>query len=199
MSIAVDYTQSSEAEVLPLRASDLDRAIELLRTADQLRAEAASLLGPLAESGLAEWLGYVSLERLVAHRTRCDNATARSLVATAKHLERFPATATSLRAGELSWAQAEILARAAGDDRDNAYANHEPELLAAAAGCEPDHYRRLVRTWQTRVDRQLDAADAERSWRQRSFTMQLAFDGSCHGRFRLDPTAAEIVAQALDT
>ncbi|MEL7207996.1 MAG: DUF222 domain-containing protein [Actinomycetota bacterium] len=209
MSIALDYAEmeapgavqpaTAEAPLAPLSASDLDHAIELLQHADRLRAEAAMLLGPFAEGDLARWLGYVSLERLVAHRTGGGNSAGRSLVQVASHLDRFPQTASALRSGALSWAQAEILARAAGDDRAGHYAEHEGELLAAAVGCEPDDYRQLVRTWQTSVDRELDEADAERSWRRRSLTMQLAFDGSCHGRFRLDPTGAEIVAQALDS
>ncbi|MGH1492094.1 MAG: hypothetical protein ACRBK7_22345 [Acidimicrobiales bacterium] len=50
-------------------ATDLDRALQQLAEADQLRANAAALLGELDGTGLAEWLGYVSLDRLLAHRS----------------------------------------------------------------------------------------------------------------------------------
>ncbi|MEM7325994.1 MAG: DUF222 domain-containing protein, partial [Actinomycetota bacterium] len=71
--------------------------------------------------------------------------------------------------------------------------------MAAAEDCPPEKFDRLVFAWRARVDAEADAADAERVWQERSFTMQLTFDGSSMGRFRLDPIATEIVAAALDS
>ena len=183
----------------PVRIADLDRAIGLLAEADVLRVEAAGLLGSLAGSGLAQWLGYVSLERLVAHRTGSRNRVAVELVRVARFLETHPLSAGALRDGRVSWANAETLTQAAAGDRHGRFAQHELELLAAAEGSSPETFDRVVHAWRSRVDAELDATDAERSWRERSLTMQLAFDGSSHGRFRLDPAATEIVAAALDT
>ncbi|MEM7321949.1 MAG: DUF222 domain-containing protein [Actinomycetota bacterium] len=182
-----------------LRAADLDDALKLLAEADTLRAQAAALVGGLADSGLAEWLGYVSMARLVAHRSGCRNTTARAFLRVARFLVAHPLSAAAVRDGRLSWANAETLARAAADGRSASFAVAESELLAESKACAPETFDRLVFAWRSRVDAEADAADAERSWRQRSFTMQLAFDGSCHGRFRLDPVATEIVAAALET
>ncbi len=178
---------------------DLERALSLLGEAEVLRVEAATLLGPLVHTGVAAWLGYVSLERLVAHRTRAGNGFARELLRVARFLETHPESGAALRAGEVSWTHAESLARAAAGDRAEAFSAYEGELLAAARGREPEAFDRLLHTWRGRVDAEADAGDAERAWRRRSFTMQLAFDGSSHGRFRLDPIATEIVAAALET
>lgn len=183
----------------PVAIADLDEALALLASADAQRARAAELLGSVAGSGVAEWLGYVSLERLVAHRTGCRNTVSRDLIRVARFLHAHPRSAGAVRAGELSWAQAESLARAAGADRAHAFARFEVELLAAARSREPEAFDRLLHTWRVRVDAEADAADAERAWRQRSLTMQLAFDGSSHGRFRLDAVSTAVVAAALET
>jgi hypothetical protein len=182
-----------------VRAGDLDEALALLAEADGLRAQAASLVGRLADSGLAQWLGYASMERLVAHRSGSRNTTARAFVQVARFLDAHRLSGAALAEGRLSWANAETLARVASGDRVDAFAEYEAELLAAAEGCPPEEFDRLVFAWRARVDADLDAEHAERAWRERSLTMQLSFDGSCHGRFRLDPVGAEAVAAALDT
>ncbi|MEM9889729.1 MAG: DUF222 domain-containing protein [Actinomycetota bacterium] len=179
--------------------SELQRALALLAEAESLWADAAMALGRVAGSGVAEWLGYVSLERLLAHRMSCRGAAARELMRVARFLDAHPRSAAAVRAGYLSWTHAESLARSVADDRGEVFAEHESELLAAARSHEPEAFDRLLHTWRSRVDREADAADAERSWRRRSLTMQLAFDGSSHGRFRLDPVSTEIVAAALET
>lgn len=196
--MTLDYANET-AGAAPVVAADLDRALDLLATANELRTEAATLLGPLATTDLARFLGFTSIERLVAHHTGCDNAEAAEVVCIARHLERFPATAEAMSTGRLSWPQAAILARAAGDDRSGRFAEAEAELLAAAGSRGPEAYHHLVRTWQRRVDAELDAADGQRSWQRRALVMQTSFDGTCTGRFRLDPTGAELLAQALDS
>ncbi|MEM9653618.1 MAG: DUF222 domain-containing protein [Actinomycetota bacterium] len=182
-----------------VRAADLDDALKLLAEADALRVEAAALIGPLADSGLAQFRGYVAIERLVAHRRGWRNTTARGFLRVARFVDQHPLTAAALRNGSLSWANAETLAHASADGRAAAFTESEVELLTAAEASPPETFDRLISAWRSRVDAEADAANAERVWRERSLTMQLAFDGSCHGRFRLDPIATEIVASALET
>ncbi len=179
-------------------ATDLDRAIELLAVADQARADAAALLGELDGTGLAEWLGYVSLDRLVAHRSSCSNASARELLQVARHLNRFEATADAVRAGRVSFAASGVLASAARDLAD-AYRRDEEQLLTAAEDCEAGDLERLCRLWRTRANNEASAADAERAFTQRGVWMQFSFDGTGHGRFSLDPIGAETVWNALET
>ncbi|MEM7326498.1 MAG: DUF222 domain-containing protein [Actinomycetota bacterium] len=181
-----------------VRAADLDDALKLLAEADTLRSQTAVLVGGLADSGLAEFLGYVSIERLVAHRNDWRNTTARDFLRVARFLAAHPKTAAALQKGRLSWANADTLAYAAAGDRAAAFTQCEEQLLAEAVDCPSEKFDRLVHAWRSRVNAEADAVDAERVWRERSLTMQLAFDGSCHGRFRLDPIA-EIVAEALET
>lgn len=144
MSIAGDGRPRATDTSGLVAFADVERALGLLGEAEALRAEAASLLGRLAATGVAEWLGYVSLERMVAHRTGCRNAAARELVRVARFLDTHPVSAAALRAGELRWAQAESLARAAGGDRAEAFAAYESELLAAARSREPEAFDRLL-------------------------------------------------------
>ncbi|MGH1489966.1 MAG: DUF222 domain-containing protein [Acidimicrobiales bacterium] len=179
-------------------ATDLDRALQQLAEADQLRANAASLLGELDGTGLAEWLGYVSLDRLVAHRSSRGNAAARELMRIARHLAQFDATADAVRSGQVSFAAAEVLARAARDMAD-AYREYEDQLLDAAASHEVDELEQLCRLWRARANSEANAADAERVFNQRGLWMQFAFDGAGYGRFSLDATGAEAVWAALET
>ncbi|MEM7324429.1 MAG: DUF222 domain-containing protein [Actinomycetota bacterium] len=199
LSADTEQTQVRRSGRATVCAADLDDALKLLAESDALRSQAAVLIGGLADSGLAEFLGYVSMERLVAHCNDWRNTGARDFVRVARFLGAHPLSAAALQDGRLSWANAETLARAAHGDRVTVFAEYEEQLLAAAVACPPEKFDRLVLTWRARVDAQADAADAERVWRERSLTMQLAFDGSCHGRFRLDPVATEIVASALET
>ena len=182
----------------PVVADDLDRAVELLAVAERARCAAAALLGPLEETGLARWLGYVSLQRLVAHRTGCSNRTAAELLGVARHLDRFPSTATALQTGRISWAGAEILTRTA-EGLAGPYTADETELLTAAQDREPADLERICRLWRARADTDANTADAERTFERRSVRMQFAFDGSCHGTFTLDPIGAETVWTALDS
>ncbi|MEM9651913.1 MAG: DUF222 domain-containing protein [Actinomycetota bacterium] len=191
--------EGREAGRTTVRAADLDDALKLLADADALRSKAAALVGGLADSGLAQWLGYVSMERLVAHRSGCRNNVARDFVRVARFLERHALSASALQGGRLSWTNAETLSRVAHGDRAAAFAEHEAQLLTAAEETTPETFDRLVHAWRARIDAEADATDAERVWRDRSLTMQFAFDGSCHGRFRLDPVATEVVAAALET
>ena len=109
-------TDPTTAEDGPVQVADLDRALGLLAEAEALRVEAVGLLGSLAGSGLAHWLGYVSLERLVAHRTGSRNRVAAELVRVA----RF----------RLDPAATEIVAAALDTPPDPAHALPEPRSLA---------------------------------------------------------------------
>ena len=122
-------------------ATDLDRALELLEQAERARAEAATLLAGLQTTGLERFCGYVSWERLVAHRTACGNRASFALMRSARHLGRFARTASALAAGAIGLAHVEVLARAAAG-LANAYERDEPELLALAERVEPEELER---------------------------------------------------------
>ena len=179
-------------------ATDLDRALEQLAEADRLRADAVVLLAGLQDTGLERFCGYVSWERLVAHRRGWSNRSAAVLVGVARHVDRFGLTAAALEAGVIGVAQAEVLARAARG-LEGAYEVDEAELLSVAERVQVDELERVCRQWRNRADTEAAAGNAERRWEQRGLWMQQAFDGSCQGRFQLDPVGAELLARALDT
>lgn len=90
ISIAGDDRPEATDTSGPAASGDLERALLLLGEAEALRVEAATLLGPLVHTGVAEWLGYVSLERLVAHRSRAGNGSSHELVRVARFLQAHP-------------------------------------------------------------------------------------------------------------
>ena len=195
----VDRTGTGPGDdVGSIPATDLDRALGLLATAERATAEAGLLLGGIAGSGLAQWLGYVSLERLVAHRTGCGNRSAAGLLRVARFLNDHAVTGAAVRSGRLLWAKADVLARAAAG-LGSAYRRDEAELIGFAEAHEVEELERVCRVWRTRADAEAAHEDAERRFRRRGVWLQFAFDGSCRGRLHLDADAAEIVAAALDT
>jgi hypothetical protein len=100
--------------------------------------------------------------------------------------------------GDVSWAAAALLARAAEGLAD-AYRLDEAELLSVAANRSVEELQQICRLWRARNDDEANAADAEHTFQRRSVHAQFAFDGSCQGRFTLDPTGAESVWAALQT
>lgn len=179
-------------------ATDLDRALELLNEAERARSEAAMLLGGLQGTELERFLGYVSWERLIAHRSGCGNRGASDLLRVARHLARFEGTAQSLADGRFGLAAAEVLAKTASG-LAAAYQVDESELLEVAATVELDELERICRLWRARADAEAATTDAQHRWEQRGVWLQLAFDGSCTGRLALDAIGAEVVAAALET
>jgi len=179
-------------------ATDLDRALELLQESERARSEAAALLGGLQGSELERFLGYVSWERLIAHRSRCGNRAAFELMRIARHLDRFERTAQALADGRVGLSQVEVLARAAASLAD-AYAVDEAELLDTAQAVDVEELERVCRLWRCRADAEAAAANAEHRLERRGVWLQQAFDGSCTGRLALDAIGAEIVAAALET
>jgi len=179
-------------------ATDLDRALVLLRESERARSEAAALLGGLQGSELERFLGYVSWERLIAHRSRCGNRAAFELVRIARHLNRFERTAQALADGRVGLSEVEILARAAAGLAE-AYATKEMELLDTAQVVSVEELERLCRLWRCGADADAASARAERHWERRGVWLQQAFDGSCTGRLALDAIGAEVVTAALET
>ncbi len=176
-------------------ATDLDRALELLQESERARREAAALLGGLQSSGLERFLGYVSWERLIDHRSRCGTRAASEVVRVARHLDRFAETAGAVAKGRVCFAAAELLAKAAAGLVD-AYRADEFELLEVAATAELEDLERLCQLWRDRADTEVAATRAEHRWERRGVWLQQAFDGSCTGRLALDAIGAEAVAAA---
>ncbi len=185
----------------PLRASALDDAVGLLAEAERLRSEAVAVLGRFEGSGLAEFCGYPSLARLLAHRVGLSNAEGRSLVEVGAWLEAHPATGQALAAGRVTMAQVEVMARAARGVDASLLGEFESLLLAAADDPDlgVDGFARLCSSVRHRLDRRLAIEDGERSHRQRGLWVQRDLEGGCRGGFRLDPVAAETVLAALET
>ena len=172
--------------------------LSLLAEAERLQVAAVAKLAVIDRAGLAALWGYVSTERLVAHRARVSNRTAGVLVSVARHTDRHRATGEALVDGRVSLGQVEVLA-AAARGLDDVYAGVEEQFVDACGDRDVDAVGRLARGWRAVSDRRATAEDAEHTFESRGVWMQQGFDGSCKGSFRLDPVAAETVWEALDT
>ena len=174
------------------------RVLSLLAEAERLTAEAVGELGLIDRAGLSALWGYTDTTRLVAHRSGRTRREAHELVVVARHIARHPATGAALTAGEISFAQAAGLARAASGF-DDVYSKYEPQLLAACRTRDADALARLVAQWRDHCDTDKAATDAEHRFNQRGVHIQTRLDGSCKGTFQLDPVATATVSEALFT
>ena len=174
------------------------RATELVSLSLAVLAEAVRWLIPFDERDAHAALGFTSPVRHLEATTGCSADHGQLLVRVARFCARHEQTAAALRLGEINVDQVDLLARFA-HDLPEPYGEHETDLLNAAVDRTGEELTRLLRQWRWRVSDAVAAEDTERAWEQRSLTINPDLFGGASGRFRLDPTGAEILAAALDT
>jgi uncharacterized protein DUF222 len=173
------------AELASLCPSSLDAhalmaQINALSTfVDQVRGQLARLTGALDVAGGGAEAGHASTAAFVRNGCRMTARNASELVAAARGLRQLPATGKALAAGEISFDQSLVIARATSDLRaDPSAAQAEWALLdAAAAGIGVGQLRQLGEEIAYRADP--DAVDERqrRRWERRYLSFGVTFDG----------------------
>jgi hypothetical protein len=183
--LAADFEPAALTRQQAMRALDDLGAIR--RLVEGLLAEVAKRV---ADAGGDEKGGTRDAAQHYARAVGGDASEARRSMATAKRLEKLPATRAAVRAGELSARQAQMVAEAA---EHNPGAEHE--LLAAAAeGMVP--LRDACVAARARVEN--EDARAARQHAARGLRMWTASDGMVEGRFRLAPEVGGRLKAAID-
>jgi Domain of unknown function (DUF222) len=125
----------------------------------------------------------------LAWRTGTDLNAARERVRVARALGSLPRISAALARGEISYAKARALTRAATPET-------EEQLLAFARAGTAHHVERLVRAWR-RVDLKAETDEAARQHRSRALHVYQDADGTVVIRGRLTAEVGALVMQAL--
>jgi hypothetical protein len=112
-------------------------------------------------------------------------------------VRRHDRTAKALSAGDLTTSHVDALARAAANGRDELYAEHEDQLLDAAAKVGPRDFEQVAARWRVLADDLLARHDANAQFDSRRIYLSKTFNGMGVFGGQLDPEATEIVEQAL--
>jgi 5-methylcytosine-specific restriction endonuclease McrA len=173
-------------------APDLDRlGDEIAELSAHLDAATARLLDLIREFDAREgWgNGFSSCAAWLSWRVGLDLGAARERVRVARALGTLPRLAQALARGELSYAKARALTRAATPET-------EEVLLGVGRAGTAEHVERIVRGWR-RVDRNAEAREAAHRHKSRALHVYRDEDGMVTLRGRLAPEVGALLVQAL--
>lgn len=184
--VAVDLAQLDTPE---LEAFVLSVQRSIGRLQGQVAAGAAALARRDGDDeDTAGWL---------ARRTRMGRWNARQHVLVGARLARLPRTRAALCTGRIGFDHARIIATAATDDRADAAARDEADLVGAARRMTPAGLRRHCDAWRLTVDADGGEQATADVYEQRRFTVCDPDDGVTYCDGLLDPEGAAIVRAGL--
>ena len=179
-------------DVDSLTGSQVANAFEVGAELEKLGASLKVLVAPkIAKSEAWARAGARSPEEWMARTSGTSVGAAKAAVETGKRLEALPATASAVKSGALSLAQAEAVSEAAAVDPHS-----ESELLETAAGGSlkalQDKSRRVVLDSRGSLEERY-----ERQRKLRMFSSYIDDEGMTAGRFRLTPEVGVAVINKI--
>ena len=180
------------ASLESLIGTDAASAFESLSELEKLAAAGKVVLAPrIAQSEAWARAGHRTPEEWMARTSGTSVGVAKATVETGKKLEALPATASAVRSGALSLAQAAAVAEAATSDPDS-----ESKLLETAAreslNVLQDKSRRIVLDSRGSLEERY-----ERQRKLREFSTWTDIEGMTAGRFRLTPEVGAAVINKI--
>ncbi len=175
-----------------------DRVRDLARLQERLEAEYVRCLAEWDHQRAWEVDGPLSPAGWLAHNTPVTRSRAHRQVRTARVIHDHGDTAQALRAGVVSVTQAETVARAGGQGRDELLTEHERVLLDAASTMGEDDFEQLVKQWNRMADDQLGRASTRHIYENRYLHLHATFAGAVVVDGRLDPAAGAKLQAALE-
>ncbi len=128
------------------------------------------------------------------HRATLSGTEAAGLVRTARAMRQMPLTSAACGAGEVSAAQARVLARAVSDDTAAAFARDEEMLLDGSRRLDVARTSVIVRHWLALVGPEPEPVTAT----DRETFLSQGFDGSWDLRGTLDAEGGSLLSKALE-
>ena len=175
-----------------LTGTQVSSAFESVAELEKLATGAKVLLAPnvVASDKWAQG-GYRSPEEWMARTSGTSVGAAKAAIETGKRLEALPATASAVKSGALSLAQAAAVSEAAAVDPRS-----ESELLDTAAGGSlkvlQEKSRRVVLDSRGSLEERY-----ERQRKLRMFSSYIDDEGMTAGRFRLTPEVGAAVINKI--
>lgn len=173
-----------------------DRLLAVAAERERLDAELLRLTAAFdARGGWAE-AGYASAAAWLAHNAPVTKPAAGRLLRTARHVQRFAATADALADCTVTTDKVEILAESA-KHREVFYERDEQVLLDAASRLDVRDLTTAARTWQMLADDELASIDAAKAFDRIEFHVSRTLLGAELAGF-LDPQGSVTLTNALD-
>jgi hypothetical protein len=175
-----------------------ERVLELLAAQERLHAEMLRLVGAWDRRRAWETDGALTATSWITHRAAVARRHATTMVAAARLTDRNEATAAALATGDLSVAHVEQLARVVTKHRADLYADHETELLDAAATLPLVDFAKVTATWRCLADDHLASDDHQQQYELRRFHVAATFHGAVAVDGVLDPVGGATLKAAVD-
>jgi Domain of unknown function (DUF222) len=176
------------------RAAHLE---EMLAARERLEGEVLRAVGEWhAADG---WVGEDALSPvswLAWHGTLTRNESS-DLLRAGRLVQEHSRTAGALADGQVSSTHVRLMARAA-QHRESVFDDQEESLLTTAGEWAPEHFRKLLRSWQHMADDVLDREPAEVQESRSHLYASTTFGGAVVLRGLLDPEGGAILLAALD-
>ena len=172
------------------------RAVSVV--ADRVQVAVARLSGALDAS--AQWSveGSPSARAWLVANTGVGKAAASRSVGVGRLVERFAATAAAVADGELSAAQAEVLAGTVlAKGRDRLFVRDEAVLLAAADELSVSDFAVVVRRWGHLADDELDDGEPVAALARRGLSFADLPSGNVRVAGELDATGGSFLKAAF--
>lgn len=173
-----------------------DRITAVSAAREQLDAELLRLVGQWDAAGGWGADGYTSARSWLITNTPSNGPAAARLARSARHVQRFEATADALADGAITTAKVELLAEVA-KGREDLYRRDEHVLLDAARRLCLRDLTIALRTWRHLADDELGTDDPGRGFERVGLHVSPTPLGSALSGF-LDPEGATTLTNALD-
>jgi hypothetical protein len=147
---------------------------------DGLQGERARWLRPFEQRNGHRDDGAVSIVAWTAHRCHLSPGAAAETVTTARHLAALPETAQALRAGQIGFQHAAVIARAADDLGDEPVGERETILVDAARALEVRGLRQVTARLRDCIDADGALRDANRDHERRRVQLGQTLGGWFH-------------------
>jgi hypothetical protein len=162
----------------------------------RLQARSLALLAQIDRRRTWAGQGQVSTASWLVDRYGVSWATAHEQARTARSLERLPATAQALAAGDVSFCAVRALV-AVGATREEELAESESTLLEAARVHSIAELRRVLSYWRDAVDGERGWDPMERAWGARHLHVSPTLEGMVRVDGDLDAETGETLITAL--
>jgi hypothetical protein len=170
----------------------------LLKLADRHQAEAARRLREFEQrKGPAED-GAPSTVAWLTGRCRMSPGRAADMVCVSRRLEELPQTARAVRAGEIGFQHASVMAHTAADVGAEKVRGAEEHLVPAAGTLGVREFQYLARRFRECVDAKGALADAKRDHERRRLYLSQTLGGCWRLDGWLDPEGGALLTTALN-
>ncbi|HEX8768293.1 MAG TPA: DUF222 domain-containing protein [Jatrophihabitans sp.] len=167
----------------------------LVRRAEAAQAEAVRVFDRRDAAGAD---GAASTACWLRDRLNAADRDARRTVGLVRSLDRLPATAAALRAGDVTVAHARVLAGQTRHLDPATVAAGEPALVGWARRLDPHRFAAVVRRWVAVVSPAEFERDTERRYDSRWLSLSTTWGGMTSIAGMLDPDGGAAVRAALD-